>query len=392
MLINYIVMTYRNLVRHWLFSFINMVGLTIGLLCCLLIWLFVQNETGYDGQFKDSQRTYRVTTKVERGGGQEPIVVAITSPAVGPLLKANFTVIEDYSRLMMGSMEFSYQNKQFRERSYYASENWFDMFDFTVLKGNLETSLRRPGSVVMTRNRAIKYFGSVEQALGKNMTVGGKYNVQVTAVIEDLPKTTHMAFNVLLSMDLLRQFEGDDVLEDWTGRAAGYTFIRIKSGQSVESVRNGMPDFVKNNIPNPEKNYFEVQQIGDIYLHSDRKVEMKVNGDIKEVYTMAIVAAVILIMACFNYINLSTALATIRSKEVGVRKVLGASRGQLMMQFITESAAMTIVAIAMALGILVLILPAFNNFLSMALAFDWGSGVLWQGIVVIALFVMVFLY
>jgi putative ABC transport system permease protein len=390
MLLNYIIMTYRNLIRHWLFSLINIVGLTIGLLCCLLIWLFIQNETGYDGQFTDAERLYRVTTKVQRGGGQDPIVVAITSPSVGPSIKANFTVVDDFTRLMMGSHEFKYKNKSFNERVFFAQENYFELFDFKVLKGSIASSLTRPGSVVMTENRAIKYFGSAQKALGKNMTVGNKYNAQVTAVIADLPKNTHFAFNVLLSMDLLRQFKGDDILEDWTGRSAGYTFIRLKPGQSITPVVDGMRDFVKNNIPNPEKHHFELQPVGDIHLYSDRKVEMKPNGDINVIYTMAIVALVILLMACFNYINLSTAIATIRAKEVGVRKVLGANRKQLILQFMTESAVMTVIAIVLALIGLTLVLPAFNNFLGMTLLFDWTNPEFWQGIVVIGIFVMIF--
>ncbi|CAH9050289.1 hypothetical protein PSECIP111951_00162 [Pseudoalteromonas holothuriae] len=383
MLSNYLTILYRNILRQWLYSAINIVGLTVGFICCILIWLFIQNETGYDQNFKQAEQIYRVTTRVERGENQDPIVVALTSPPVGVLLKSDFDGIASYTRLMMGGFDLKYENKSFNERVYFADENFFEIFELPVLAGNLSSALSQPEAVVLTKNKALKYFGSVEAAINKSMLLDSTRNVIVTAVLDDLPKNTHLSFDVLLSMPMLQQFFGEDILEDWNGRAAGYTYIKLHEGQSISPIMMGLPEFINNRLPNPEVSRLEIQSIQDIHLHSSRKFEMKKGGDISAVITMAIVALAILLMACFNYINLSTALATMRSKEVGVRKVLGAEKGQLAMQFITESAVTSVISAILALIGIVFFLPYFNSFLSLDIQFDWQNVEFWVGLFVI---------
>ncbi|WP_445362247.1 FtsX-like permease family protein [Microbulbifer sp. ANSA003] len=349
----------------------------------MLIWLFIQNETGYDRHYQDAEQIYRVTTRVERGADQEPIVVALTSPPVGTLLKADFDVVDSYTRLMMGSFDLSYQRKNFKEKLYFADANFFDIFDLKVLAGNLSQALSTPEAIVLTKDRAIKYFGSPEAAINKTMLLDNQRNVVVTAVLDDLPENTHLSFNVLLSMEMLQEFFGDDILEDWNGRAAGYTYIKLTNGKSISPVLAGMPEFIKNRLPNPEMQRLEVQGITDIHLHSARKFEMKEGGDVSVIFTMALVAFTILLMACFNYINLSTALATMRSKEVGVRKVLGAEKGQLIAQFMTESAVTAIISAVLAVAALAVLLPYFNNFLSLSLQLGWQDLEFWGGFVAV---------
>ncbi len=368
MLRNYFKIALRNITSNPLFSAINIVGLAIGLACCILITIFVNYELSYDKHWKDGDRTYRVT----RDFFGNDLRLARVAPPIGPLLKEDFPEIEDFTRIMAPSrISLIRDDVTFTEESIgIADSNVFEFFDLTFVSGDPESALARPTDLVLTERAAERYFGS-EDPVGKTLNIMGQADLTITAVIEDLPDNTHMRFEVLSSISILPMMMGEDQLENW-GSNNYFTYLRLPEGYDPDDLESRFVDFIIKHRGEdaPNGTALNLQALGDIHLTSNRDAEWRTNGSYALVYTFSAVAIVVLLIACINFMNLTTARSTQRAKEVGIRKVVGADRPQLIAQFLGESVLLTAFAMLLALALVELALPVFATFLEKPLTFS----------------------
>ncbi len=367
MLRNYLLVACRNMLRHKGFTLINVSGLTVGLAACLLITLYVLDELSYDRYAARAGRTYRIGIK-GRIAGKDIVTPMIGEPA-GPALARDYPFIESYTRLdEEGTLIVSNGRDKYKEEKViFADPNVFEVFSLRMLKGDPRVALREPNSLVLTETTARKYFGR-QDPLGKSLTMGTKL-YRVTGVCQDVPSNTHFHFDLFASLSANPEAR-------WLGNGM-YTYLVLKEGYTAESLAARNNEIVRKYF-GPDVQFFTgnslavfrksggnmgvfLQPLTGIHLHSDLENEIEGNGDVKYVYIFSALALFILALACINFMNLSTAGAAGRAKEVGVRKALGSGRGQLVRQFLTESLLATGVSALLALALAWLLLPIFNG-------------------------------
>jgi len=387
MLRNYITVAWRNIIGNPLFSAINIAGLSIGLACCILITLFVRYETSYDQQWDNAERIYRVT----RDFNDNNLQLAAIAPPIAPLLKEDFPEIEDITRIFpTGKTALSRGNDTYIENSVaIADRNVFDVFKLRFISGEPETALRRPTDFVLTQSAAARYFGQ-ENPIGQTLRFMDQVDVTVTAVIENLPDNSHMAFEFLGSMDAVPMMLGAEEMQNWSNNNY-YTYLRLPAHYEPDKLASRFPDFLNKHRGenNSESNALGLQRLTDIHLTSNRDGEWQANGSMGVVYTFSAVALVILLIACVNFMNLTTARSTMRAREVGMRKVVGATRSQLIIQFLGECILLTAFAMLLALAMVELILPLLATFLEKPLDFSLANarvlGTLFVVVIVVGL-------
>jgi putative ABC transport system permease protein len=366
MLRNYLQIAWRNIVGNPLFSAINIVGLSIGLACCIIITLFVRYETSYDKHWIDAERVYRVT----RDFFGNNLQLAAVAPPIAPLLKQDFSEIEDIVRIMTTSgVTLSRDDVRVREQNMViADANLFDFFNLEFVAGNAATALARPTNVVLTERAVARYFGN-EDPIGQTLNLMDQADVTVAGVIRDLPDNTHMAFEIVGSIDAVPLLMGPGELESW-GSNNYYTYLRLPAGYDPAKLSAQFNEFLERhwNEDAESLSALHLQRLGDIHLTSDRDGEWRANGSIAVVYTFSAVALFVLLIACINFMNLTTARSTQRAREVGVRKVVGATRKQLIVQFMGESIMLTAFAMLLAVALVEMVLPSFAAFLEKPLA------------------------
>ncbi len=371
MLRNYLKIAWRNIVGNPLFSAINIIGLAIGLACCIMITLFVRYEISFDKHWDNADRTYRVT----RDFFGNDLQLAAVAPPIAPLLKQDFPEIEDITRILAtGSVTLSRGDLRILEENMViADPNVFEFFNLTFVSGDAGTALARPTDIVLTQRAANRYFGS-EDPIGQTLNLMDQLDVTVTAIIEDLPDNTHMSLELIGSMAAVPLMMGPDELENW-GSNNYYTYLRLPQGYNPDDLESHFEDFlIKHWSENaPSSSALNLQFLPDIHLTSNRDGEWQPNGSIAVVYTFSAVALVVLLIACVNFMNLTTARSTQRAKEVGVRKVVGAKRSQLIAQFMGESILLTAFAMLLAVALVELILPVFGAFLEKPLSFSLAN-------------------
>ena len=388
MLKNYLKIAWRNIVGNPLFSAINIIGLAIGLACCIMITLFVRYEVSFDKHWDNADRTYRVT----RDFFGNDLRLAAVAPPVAPLLQQDFPEIEDITRILpFGSVTLSRGDLRILEENMViADPNVFEFFNLTFVRGDATTALAKPTDIVLTRRAADRYFGS-EDPIGQTLNLMDQADVTVTAIIEDLPDNTHMSLELIGSMAAVPLIMGPDELEDW-GSNNYYTYLRLPQGYNPYDLESRFEDFlIKHwNADAASMSALNLQLLPDIHLTSNRSGEWQPNGSIAVVYTFSAVALVVLLIACINFMNLTTARSTQRAKEVGVRKVVGAKRSQLIAQFMGESILLTAFAMLLAVAMVELILPVFAAFLEKPLSFSLSNptslGILLLGTALVGLF------
>ena len=362
MIKNYFKIAWRNILRYKVFSFINILGLAIGLACCVLVGLFIIDEVSYDKYHKDSDRIYRVVKDFVNDDGTK-LPDATTPPAIGAAIQKDIPEIEKVARLMPGwGGKFYIRNgdKRFIEENVYrADSSIFDVFSFRFIQGNPKTALKDLHSIVLTESMAKKYFGS-DYPVGKTLQVDNGDPRIVSAVIADMPENSHFKFDFLAA---LKFFDNNDQPIDinsiW-GWYNYYTYIKLKPGTSITNVDKKIQAVFKKNQPE-NKNEFYSQAITDIHLTSNLKWELRSNSDKSYIYIFGTVAIFILLIACINYINLTTARSSLRAREIGIRKVSGAVRSALVRQFLTESVLISFLAALVALILAELLLPGINS-------------------------------
>jgi putative ABC transport system permease protein len=381
MLINYIKTAIRNLFKHKGYSLINSMGLAIGMAACLLIALYVNQELSYDNFNKDADRIYRICFSGHWGGRDFNVCVAPAPMSV--VVLDTYPEIEEAVRFRsQGSFIVQYGDASFKEdRVIFTDASFFDIFSIPVLKGDPQTALKEPQTLVLSRKTAEKYFRD-EDPIGKTLRLDNRTDFIVTGVFEEIPDNSHFHYDILLSMES----HADSKNQIWLSmnyptyillhEGADYKTLEVKFEELIEKYVNPqMSAFMGSSVEELyEKGeilaeYF-LQPLRSIHLHSDLLGELEPNSDAKYVYIFSAIALFIIIIAAINFINLSTARSAGRAKEVGIRKVLGSFRKQLIGQFLTESMVSSIVSMIVALVLVRLTLSFFNRLSGKALGME----------------------
>jgi len=407
MIKNYLTIAWRNLRKQGIYSFINITGLAIGVAACLVIVLFIVDELSFDAYNTKADRIYRVNEEIKFGGNH--IKLCQNGAPFASAAQQDYPEIEATVRFRShGSYLVRPANATQNIKEWnviWTDSTFFKIFSVNVLEGNPNTALREPASVVISKKMAQKYFPG-KSALGESLILDNKYNAKVTAVYEDIPPSSHFHFDIMIAQ-----------VGDWPAAKEAQsvsflsenfnTYLLLKEGADAKLLEKKMPGFLKKYfgpqiasalgsdftmdkfLENGNKWEITFTPLLNIHLHSDLKGELESNGSITYVYLFGIIAVFILVIACINFMNLSTARSSNRAKEVGVRKVMGSLRSHLMRQFLTESILVTLFSFMVALGIAYLFLPVFNNLSLKHLQLPWASSsfyfVLITGVLMIGL-------
>jgi putative ABC transport system permease protein len=364
MLRTYLKIALRNQIKFKTVSFINILGLSIGMACCMLIFLYVQNELSYDKFHENSDRIYRLAFTENRG--YKIVNFPITPGAIPPLLKKEFPGIIDAVRIrrVLEPM-FIYDEKSYSEnRSFFADSSIFDVFSFSLLKGNQETALSEPYSILLTKEIAHKFFGD-EDPLGKFVSDGNKNDFKVTGILDKVPPNSHFTFDILLSMSTI-----DSISEEWRSSSC-YSYLLLEKSAVYSELEKKFPAFIQKHRGKEDKRQFYLQPLTKIHLYSRLEREIEANSDIIYITILSAVAVFVLLIACINFMNISTAKSAHRTKEVGVRKVVGAGRKDLVIQFLSESVLISVISFMLGVILIELILPAFNRVTGSALSLKY---------------------
>ena len=394
MLKNYMTVVLRHLLKYKGYSAINVLGLAIGIACCVLIMLYVQDELSYDRYHEKSDRIYRLVESATVAG--RPVEAAVTPPPWAPALAADYPAIEAFTRIKPPNSRWliRYEDKRFYERYFvFADSSVFDVFTLPLVLGNAETALAEPHTVVLSESMVDKYFGN-ENPIGRVITGDGRYEFTITGIMRDMPANSHFHADFLASYASLAPNGLYGEPSSMNGNAFNhtlYTYFLLEDGYGPEAIESALPGFLDRYLGELLKSIGIVatpylQPITDIHLHSSLEGEIAPNSDIRYVYIFSSLAVFLLLIACVNFMNLSTARSARRAQEVGIRKVLGAQRPQLIKQFVGESVLYSLIALALALGLVHLLLPQFNALSGKSLVMDYQSTWLAPLLVGIALF------
>lgn len=369
MLRNYIKIAIRNLRRNKGYSFINIAGLAIGMACCLLILLYVKDELSYDGFHQNKDRIYRILSFSTIGGTTRQF--ARHPSALSQALAEAIPEVEAFTRIFtFPNTRISYQNNTFEIRDFYiADESFFSIFSHDFIAGDPITALASPNSLVITKNTAIQIFGD-EDPIGKSITFQAARidDLKITGVIKNIPENSHYNFDMMLSSSTIpHNNENNDpgfLNQDYFFNSYGYLLLRENA--DVAEVENKIKAVVAQRWGEMLKQRgvareYPLQSLKDIHLRSNYEAELGNPGNINYVYLFSAIALFVLFVACFNFINLSTAKSAKRAKEVGLRKVFGAFRNQLIKQFLSESIIMSLIGLILGVLIVIAVLPVFNN-------------------------------
>ncbi len=377
MIKNYFIIAWRNLLKRKTYAFINIFGLALGAAICLLIVLFIKSESSVDSWRNDGENVYRMVVK--RKYPTRVSSYAIIPQSYGKTVKEELPEVDEVVRVFNffnnGTFQIQYGDKKFEEtKVFFVDPTFFEIFDSNLLYGLAEESLTKPNSIVLNETTAKKYFGDASQAVGKFLKPEGN-NIQpleVTAVYQDWPENSHFTFNAVLTTSGNDDFEQ----ENYVGFSA-YTYFRLNENASYKKVEAAMPGIIKkfaagdierqfsmsiDKFMNAGNGYtYTMQPLKDIYLTSHLDNEYRANGNATTLYIFGLVAFFVLFIACINFINLSTARSSERAKEVGIRKTFGSEKKSLILQFMSESFLISLLAMLVAVGIFALLAPVFND-------------------------------
>ncbi len=395
---NYFKVAFRNLVRYKGYSLINILGLAIGMTACLLILYFVNYEKSYDRFHENSDRIYRLRyERSDQAGGA--VRFASCCPPAGLRIRQKFPEVEKVVRLFRYKAAVSNQddpsssqpeNKFIEERMYFAEPAFFEIFRYPFIAGDPVNGLKEPNTAFISESSAKKYFGS-KNPVGQILSVDKKTSYRITGVFKDIPYNSHLKFDILLSYQNLLQKFGNEVEDSW-GDSGWYTYLLLKPHADIRALEKKLAALVEAEFGEELKYYkltceLPLQPLNDIHLTSRYMLEFENNGDRDTVNFLSILAGFIIIIAWVNYINLSTARALTRAKEVGLRKVSGASRSQLMVQFFSETVILNFFAVLFALFLVGLFLPLFRQVTGTPVEYGiWVRS--WFWLTVLAMFVV----
>jgi putative ABC transport system permease protein len=383
MIKNYLTIAWRNLRKNKIYSFINIIGLAIGLASFLLITLYIMDELSYDRYNEQANRIYRINSDIKLGGGE--LHMPVTSDMMGQLLIKDNPSIEKYTRIYASSgSKLIKKNKVFiiEEHVAHVDSTFFDVFTLPAISGNTHTALNEPNTVVITESTAKKYFNSTD-VLGKTIETNDEKTplYKITAVIKDIPSNSHFHFDFMFSMKNAGYQWGQLTSHNF------HTYLLLKPGSDYKQLEKNFEQYINKYVLPSVKQFLKIDNMDEfrksgntldytlipltkIHLHSDRSFELSAPGNIQYVYIFGAVALFILVIACINFMNLTTARSANRAKEVGIRKVLGTERKFLIFQFLTESTMMALLSLVLAIVIAYLVLPVFNDVANKSMHMD----------------------
>lgn len=376
---NYLKIAFRSLRKSKGTSLINILGLSIGMACCVIIFLFVQNELGYDRFHSKSDNIYRVLT-IDEALGVSSNLVGITLPALGDAMETNFPEVKNRVRMMpQGRQLINYEQQGFyTEHFAYAEPSLFEVFDFKLVDGDVEKALTEPNTVVFTESMAQRTFGT-DNPIGKRIDIGNQTGLEVVGVMADVNQNSHLNFDVVVSMQQADTTSGfAQFLQSWRSISM-VTYVELNDPINEMNVEAKMEELIR---ANDVGDNFKVtlQPLADVHLRSSGILYENYNlnkTDINYVYTLAAVGLFIMLIASFNFMNLSTARSANRAQEVGVRKVFGAIRGQLINQFMVESIVLCLLSFVISIGLVTLVSPLINLPIDQNLALFFLSNPEW---------------
>jgi putative ABC transport system permease protein len=369
MLKNYFKIALRNYLRHKGYSFINMAGFAIGMACCLLILVYVRHELSYDKYHRDVERVYRIVQDIRSQTSSRDF--AYVSPMVAPTLKAEYPQVETTARAIPASSRLVKQEMSvfYEDRFMYADQELFDIFTIPFIRGNRQEALTRPQTLVISQRIAHKYFGH-ENPLGKTLTINER-EYEITGVVANSPENTHLKYDLIASME---------TIADWSEMSNWYstmflTYLKVKPNINMEDfsrkVSRLADKYVEDRLSSRGVTYnYILQPLSRIHLYSHTSYEFEPPGNPIYVYIFSFVGFFILLIASLNFMNLSTARSVNRAKEVGMRKLVGAQRLQLIGQFLGESPIMALLSLGLAIVIAKFTIPLINNLIGTTLSFD----------------------
>ena len=366
MIKNYLILAVKHLRKQRIFSFINILGLTVGITCCFMIFLFILNELSYDNFHKNGKDIYRVMRVGNLDGDRREI--PYLSPPFGPALVNDYPdAVQQSVRVMKDNNLISYNNISFNEKDMFLTDdNFFTFFDFQLLKGDKTSVLKDPNSIVLTETAAKKYFGK-EDPIGKILQFNKREQLKVTGIAVDVPANSHLQFDMIIPLELYRPMQ-PEWFTQWPNNGL-FTYVQLNPAVDPKQFAQRFPAFMDKYLGQHYasagfKMGLMIKPLKEIYFASDARDRSVKHGNKKMVYIFMSVAILILVIACINFINLATARATDRSKEVGLRKVLGALRGQLVSQFMIESVLYATVACILSITAVKLLMPFHTDYCS----------------------------
>lgn len=375
MLKNYLKIAWRAVKSNSGGSILNLTGLSLGMTCVIFISLFISDELSFDRFHEKGDRIFRLVSDYRFSG---PILQA----PLAPLLHREIPEIESFTRFYP-SRAFGNKNLLSRGNNhiffnnfYFADPSFFEIFSFPIIAGNHSHPLRELDSMVLTRSTAERLFGN-EDPIGRRVTLENRFDFVISAVMEDAPRNSHFEIDGMVPFNFYERFyDAPGTLEKW-GNSAFMSYMLITSGADLDMLQFKIDAVVEKHVPPNRARKLTLQPLTGIHLHSHYFYELAANSDIRYIYVFGAVALLILLTAGINYVNLSTARALSRAREVGLRKVVGARRGQLLRQFLTESILMSELALVSAMGMATLLMPLFRRLtgkdISTVLMFQWDT-------------------
>jgi len=382
MIRNYIKIALRNIKRHSTYSILNISGMAIGMACTILILLWVQDEWSYDRHFKNADNLYRVIENQNPSGG-EVTPLGVAPVAVAPAMKEEYPEIIRSSRFSSWPEALKKGDEVIDEILATVDKDFLEMFEIEFVHGDIKSALNGPHDVVITEEMANKYFGD-DDATGRTLTATGGSVFTVTGVVKNFPQNSQIQFDFLVPFNLLKEVGLN--LNEWGGSRFP-AFIELNKGTDSKLVGNKIKDIIQRNLKGSNSEIF-IQNIKRVHLFSSGKYTEVIGtpGNITYVRILSLIAVFILIIACFNFMNLSTAQSVRRAREIGVRKVAGANKGKIVIQFLGESLLIVFVAHTIAMIIVELLLPGYNTLTGKQLDVNYRSPGLYIGLITVILF------
>ena len=388
---NYFTVAYRNFTKENLYSFINVIGLATGIACSLLIFLYVSDELSYDQFHPKAENVYRVNEFFEAEDGSGERSSSIPFPMGEALMVDYPNMVKETVRFFdfqAPTLTVAYEpaERQFNERNFYfVDSTYHKIFDLQLIKGNPSSALNNPNSVIITERMAKKYFQD-EEPMGKMLRFQGQTDLLITGVMKDMPLNSHFQADFLASFSTLRSFFGGLLPTGWYWNPC-WTYVLLDDNISPADLESKFPEFVQKHLPAFIKDdvYLKLQALTDIHLKSHLQFEMEANSSEANIYLFSGVAIFVLLIACINFMNLSTARSMNRAKEVGMRKAIGGQKHQLVTQFLLESVLMSLLAVVVAIVFVYLSLFWFNNFAGKSLSLNLGDPVILTGLIIMGI-------
>ncbi|OOQ61840.1 ABC transporter permease [Mucilaginibacter pedocola] len=372
MIKNYIKIAWRNLYKSKMFSLIHVFGLTIGITVCMMIFVYIMNEFSMDNFHKKGKQIYRVMRAFP---DMKEGIPYLSGPYALALLNDFPGDIKRAVRVQGSQGLISFGDQSFVEKKLYnADADFFNLFSFKLLKGDASQVLKDPSNIVLSETTAKKYFGSIDKAMGQTLTLNKQKQMKVTGISRDVPANSHLNFDVVVPIS---NYTKEDYFNVWINNAM-YTYVQLDEHSNAAQLEKKFPQFVKKYMGEDMAKFgfkftLTLTPLKDIYFEPSSAFDGVKHGDKTVVYIFISIAALILLIACINFTNLSTIRAVERSKEVGLRKVLGALKNHLVLQFIGESMLLTIISCALSVGILMAAMPWYRELLGYHVSVSWNS-------------------